>query len=165
MYEIRSCGGGGPGDTGYWMPYVCDRPVSWARNVLHNGEGIPRPDDWPYEQWHAMRVRGFHTPLENGLILSTQWGEGNYCANHEPMLTWEQPEGWQFMEACPDAELACWWASDPDRDRMLEWPDGDVVLGYFFAECWWELLHRLALMRTGSDLLDTPAVKELIEHE
>lgn len=148
VYELR-----------HGEPYVCDRHVAWRTMVVCYDAPEGWPDDLPF-----LNGRGFHVPLENGLILSTQWGAGNYCANYEARFVL-QPEMYEFHEACPDAELACWWdAGDGGSgDRgMLKWPDGDIVTGYFPATHWWQLVALLSVVPTQAAIQQHCQVKELM---
>lgn len=124
-------------------PYVAGRHVAWRTLVVN--------DQWEYPVdigLPAFRHRGFHVPFENGLVLSSQWGTGNYCDNYTGLL--RAPV---FTEASVTAELACWWdAGDGGRgdEPMLEWPDGDSVRGYVPASVWWDLVDALARVPRGA---------------
>lgn len=147
MFEIRD-----------GVPYVMERAVEWACAV-HRWDGPDRPDDWPYEHWWVVRARGFHVLMENGLKLSTQFGSGNYCANHEPLMTQQDGEDHEFSERCPDAEVAAWWMPDKheDENNMEEWPEGDKVFGWFPAEHWFALVEALSQIPTGRPIKPTVA--------
>ena len=49
--------------------------------------------------------KGFHIMFENGVTLSTQFGPGDYCCNHdEPWDIDQKKDSW----SSPDAEIALW---------------------------------------------------------
>jgi len=47
--------------------------------------------------------KGFHVEFENGVTVSTQFGEGNYCNNRNGIERTEMG----FVE-CEDSEVAIW---------------------------------------------------------
>lgn len=161
------------GDEEVW---VDGREVRWARSVRHEDMEFTGIDLEP------MHYRGFHVPLENSLIVSTQWGSYSYCSNRAP---WQRDQPYEWSEQATSAEMACWWADgertkthtfDPSdmpgwdgpkepltvQSRLLEWPEGDTVVGWVPAENWWALIEALGQTPKGGIISDRIDILALV---
>ena len=49
--------------------------------------------------------KGFHLTFANGIMLSVQFGRGNYCKNRN--ISWEEEKSDKYL-SCKDAEIAIW---------------------------------------------------------
>jgi hypothetical protein len=133
-------------------PYVAGRHVAFRSKVQHNGLLTPHSAEWVdghymtnfYEEGLWQR-RGFYVLMENGLVLSTQWGSGCYCDNHLTGVLGER----EFTETSGTAELGCWWANTEDG-KLVTWPDDDSVKGYVSSSDWWAILADLCQLPTGT---------------
>jgi hypothetical protein len=87
-------------------------------------------------QMHHYWKRGFRTTFENGIVLSTVWGTGMYCAMRDS----RPDDGF----TSPDAECAAWY------DFNEPWIDiGNGVgepRGWVPPDNWWDLWATLAEM-------------------
>jgi hypothetical protein len=123
--------------------YVMGKHVAWAEGV----RGAERDIEMKFEDnsW-LWRLRGFHVRTENGFILSTQWGSGNYCDNYQ---TYDRPD--IFTERPTTAELGV-FPRDYDGG-MIPWMDGDTVCGYVPAGAWWGILEQIAILPTTDRII------------
>lgn len=98
--------------------------------------------------------RGFHIEFSNGITLSTQFGGGNYCNNHDlPVI------GDRFKDTeCVNAEVAVFKTKGDKRGcqgwlTKEAWKDvfkedlGDDVAGYVSVDQWlqvflWCMKHK-----------------------
>lgn len=81
---------------------------------------------------------GFHIVFKNGLTLSTQFGRGNYCNNH-------QDGSRDRLESCPDAEIAIWdssnkWITKEICDIVGIGCFGDDVISGVTPEVWADIV-------------------------
>lgn len=90
--------------------------------------------------------KGFHMTFNNGLIVSVQWGAGNYCDNHFP-------EDMDFScskdAKSSTAEIAIWkddiWLDPYDFTKYEISGDG-MVSGYLSPEEVTDILFNAANM-------------------
>ena len=102
------------------VAYVGDKPIPWAKVM---------EESITFRDW-GHRHLGFHIPLENGWIVSVQFGTGNYCVNRDALHPDSSGKTRPFLEACPDAEVG---VMDATKDERLCEPPGwggDPVLGW-----------------------------------
>lgn len=78
---------------------------------------------------------GCWVKLPNGWTLSVQWGYGNYGSNYN----WPGRNG-DVVPDATEAEIAVWKEGD---GSLVEWVDGDTVVGYCSME---RVLHVLDLL-------------------
>ncbi len=94
--------------------------------------------------------KGFHLVLPNGLVVSTQFGRGNYCDNRR------EPEAYPLTKGqeSNNVEVAFFWAN---RDRAwatqavfksarIKNP-GDDVAGYINMKQWLRLLKAAQTLK------------------
>lgn len=61
------------------------------------------------------RLKGFHMALENGLIVSVQWGMNNYITNRNLLGDYkDQPDN------SPDCEVMVWFTDDNTKGIDLD---------------------------------------------
>ena len=70
--------------------------------------------------------KGFHMSFENGLMVSVQFGAGNYCENHMDMDFFSNKD-W----ASSDAEVAIW---HKDHIEPQDW----ISVNYFLTDAYGE---------------------------
>ena len=133
-------------------PYVMGRHVAWAHVVVSSDSDYTEVIGYV---WHE---RGFHVKTENGFILSTMWGIGNYC--HNNYLRDKLP----FNEACVDAEIAV-FANKTDTGDMCKFIDGDVVQGWVPAGAWWDILGVIASLPTGDRVIPVTVIRDTREFD
>jgi hypothetical protein len=85
--------------------------------------------------------KGFHITFTNGITLSTQFGFGNYCANHD-IETGCEP---QVKLQSWNAEIAIWdkegaWLTKQAYKEKCNKEIGDDVEGYVKIEEWLEIV-------------------------
>lgn len=103
--------------------------------------------------------KGFHLTFENGITISTQFGGGNYCDNHDYPIT-SMPystESQYKLEAetptCPNAEIMIWIGKgSKEKDTITQEvvnkvlgrnTSGDTVEGYIEVEEWIQIINYL----------------------
>lgn len=67
--------------------------------------------------------KGFHLELPNGVVISTQFGGGNYCDNYPKVQIGDEKE--MGVLESKDAEIAIWikngpWITDRVNKKVLE---------------------------------------------
>lgn len=84
--------------------------------------------------------KGFHITFPNGVILSTQFGGGNYCDNYDKEIGEERKKSEYASTNC---EIAIWQIADRNNwiTEKMEWEVfgkvlGDNVKGYVNMEDW-----------------------------
>jgi len=79
------------------------------------------------------RGKGFHLIFANGVVLSVQFGRGNYCENRD--ISWEEQDQNELLSS-EDAEIAIWnkegkyLTRRADKDINGECDDVDDVKGW-----------------------------------
>ena len=99
--------------------------------------------------------KGFHLTFENGVTISTQFGGGNYCDNHDYPIV-EMPystEGQIKLEAktpvCPNAEIMIWLEGSESITQEIvkkvlgEDAGEDTVAGYIGIDDWTKIIAYL----------------------
>ena len=56
------------------------------------------------------------------------WGTATYSDNHDYGLSWVEPPQDVFIEEPEEVEIAAW--NLRLKGAMIEWPNGDTVMGY-----------------------------------
>ncbi len=84
--------------------------------------------------------KGFHITFPNGVTLSTQFGYGNYCDNHDIEIGVRT----QKVES-QNAEIAIWdkegtWLTGKAYEEKSNKEIGDDVKGYVEIEEWLEIV-------------------------
>ena len=86
---------------------------------------------------------GFHLTFENGITLSTQFGGGSYCSNHDMNIISSEHQVKDFKSK--DAEIAIWdadgeWLTRQAYKELFGEDIGDDVKGYVELEEWLKVL-------------------------
>ncbi|MBE9541538.1 MAG: hypothetical protein IMF01_04400 [Proteobacteria bacterium] len=84
--------------------------------------------------------KGFHITFPNGLTLSTQFGSGNYCDNHDIEIGVKT----QKVKS-QNVEIAIWdkegaWLTKQTYEEKFNKEIGDDVAGYVEIEEWLEIV-------------------------
>lgn len=94
----------------------------------------------PEQKKFAITMRrGFQMILENGILVSVQWGAGNYCENH---YSYDRSDPFSEDAISDNAEVAAWHVDRPDNDYWMTnefLPENkrsccDVVAGWLTPE-------------------------------
>ena len=88
--------------------------------------------------------KGFHLRFTNGLVLSTQFGGGNYCDNYDEVeIGSEGKLGNPLISS--NAEIAIWirsgkrkgeWLTEEMVKELFPGETADQVMGYVGMEKW-----------------------------
>lgn len=99
----------------------------------------------------SRRNRGFFIDFDNGLVLSTQFGERNYCQNydnHKSVLYCNNCDNPLYSVSSKDVEIAIF--IEDDKGGVKKWMTqkilgdlGDDVKGYVGLAEWLEILEKV----------------------
>lgn len=92
--------------------------------------------------------KGFHTTLPNGLVVSTQFGGGNYCENYNDTIGSHTPK------QSNNCEVAFYWAGGTGewatkevfKAARIKSPNDDVA-GYINMKQWLRLLKAAQTLK------------------
>jgi hypothetical protein len=96
--------------------------------------------------------RGFKITFPNGLILSTQFGPGNYGTNHDASFFTDRREGFEATQV----EIAVFKASDRDFLTRQVLGHDDDVKGYVDINEWLEIVDKVKNYDTGKEVRHSP---------
>lgn len=104
--------------------------------------------------------KGVHFEFQNGLIVSVQWGPGNYCdRKHDPWTSPAKEDKW----ASDTAEIAVWRAENGLGGMLPISSSGDTVAGYITADQVARVLACCAAFKGLDDADLTERILEILE--
>ena len=120
---------------------------------VHGHEDVVE-DDRPMSMLTATINQGFTMRFNNGMVISVQWGEGNYCDN---CSRYHKDDSSRKRNSCTNAEIAIW---DKDgnhymfEDNRFEmgWVDADEVATWIHITSMANNLTHLENLATYTDL-------------
>lgn len=97
-------------------------------------------------KFSATANKGFQLEFANGLVISVQFGKGNYCNN-------QKVENSDFITESSNAEIAIWEKGTPKNEIFFK--DGAYCIGWVNADDVAEWIYKTKTAKSFQDLQDS----------